>query len=118
MIETVKPTRATGAMGSIATRVIWEDDEVRIWDQVLGPHEVLQPHRHGNDYYLVDVKGDGAALKVEYLPGNQAENQQDHPYEVKRGNHHFVRKGGVEKATNLSDKRVRLILVELLQDSG
>ncbi len=104
--------------GAIATKVIYEDDEVRIWDQVLGPHEVLQPHRHENDYFLVDVKGDGASLHVEYLPGNQAENDQDHPYNVKRGHHHFIKRGGVEKATNLSDKRVRLILVELLQDEG
>jgi hypothetical protein len=30
----------------IATRVLYEDDEVRIWDQRIGAGETLGRHRH------------------------------------------------------------------------
>jgi hypothetical protein len=104
-------------LGLVATRVIYEDDEVRIWDQVIGPHETLEPHRHVHDYFLVDVKGDGGVLQVEYMPGNARTEREPHPYNVARGNHHFIEKGAVERAINTSDKSVRLILVELLKEA-
>jgi len=114
----IKSNQAASELGPVATRVIYEDDEVRIWDQVIGPFETLAPHRHENDYFLVDVKGNGAVLQVEYLPGNAREDAVDHPYNVERGHHWFIKKGAVERAVNTSDKTIRLILVELLKNEG
>ena len=114
----VEHAPADSELGPVATRIIYEDDEIRIWDQVIGPYETLAPHRHDHDYFLVDVKGDGGVLQVEYMPGNARTERTPHPYNVARGNHHFIEQGAVERAINTSDKTVRLILVELLQHAG
>ena len=42
-------------LGPIATRILYEDDEVRIWDQRLEPGEATAAHHHANDYALIDV---------------------------------------------------------------
>ena len=44
--------------GPIATRILYEDDQVRIWDQRLAPGEKTAAHRHEQDYVLVDVEGE------------------------------------------------------------
>lgn len=96
----------------IATRVIYEDDQVRIWDQIIEPHSELKAHRHDNDYVLVDLQG--TKLEVEMLPGNEGEFDGEFEFESERGDVHIVKKGGVERAINNSDKPYRSILVELL----
>lgn len=96
----------------IATRVIYEDAQVRVWDQVIEPHTELKAHRHENDYVLVDLQG--TSLHVEMLPGNEGEFEGEFEFEGKRGDVHIVKKGGVERAVNNSDKPYRSILVELL----
>lgn len=100
-------------MHPIATRIIYEDDQVRIWDQVIEPGQELKPHRHDNDYVLVDVEGSGE-LDVEMLPGNQGKFEGKFQFEVGRPGVHIIEKGGVERAFNPTDKRYRTILVELL----
>ena len=51
--------------GPIATRVLYEDDQVRIWDQRLAPGEKTAPHRHEQDYVLVDVEGERIGVGAE-----------------------------------------------------
>jgi hypothetical protein len=99
-------------MHSIANRILYEDDQVRVWDQVMEPNSELKPHRHENDYVLVDLQG--AKLHVEMLPGNESEFEGEFEFEGKRGDVHIVKKGGVERAFNHSDKTYRSILIELL----
>ncbi len=52
----------------IATRVLYEDDEVRIWDQQIEAGETLGRHRHEHDYVIVTVQG-GGPLDVEFHGG-------------------------------------------------
>lgn len=99
-------------MHPIATRVIFEDDEVRVWEQLIEPGVELKAHRHDNDYVLVDVAG--TTIDVEMLPGNEGEFQGEFSFECARGDVHIIKKGGVERAINNSDKPYRAILVELL----
>lgn len=94
----------------IATRIIYEDDQVRIWDQRLAPGEVLKPHRHEHDYVLCDVTGD--LVEAETLPGNQAEHEGHFELKVQRGKTHFIKKGGLEWARNNGKLPYRSILIE------
>ena len=40
-------------LGGVADRVLFEDDNVRIWEMKLEPGEASALHRHDHDYYLV-----------------------------------------------------------------
>ena len=101
-------------LGPIATKVIYEDSEVRIWDQIIEPGAVLGAHKHENDYVLVDVKGTEVA--VDFLPGNEGDHDGHIDLPVRRGNSIFVRKGAVETAKNAGTDTVRYILIELLNE--
>jgi hypothetical protein len=45
-------------VSNVATRLLFEDDKVKIWDMRLAPGEGSPLHRHGHDYYLVMLEGD------------------------------------------------------------
>jgi hypothetical protein len=97
--------------GPIATRILYEDDQVRIWDQRLAPGEQTAPHRHDQDYVLVDVAGE--RIGVTPLPGH---NNKDYDayieIPVKRGQVFSVGAGSVEQARNVGGVAYRGILVE------
>jgi hypothetical protein len=97
--------------GPIATHILYEDEQVRIWDQRLAPGEKTAPHRHEQDYVLVDVEGE--RIGVEPLPGH---NDKDYDryieIPVKRGQVFWLEKGSVEQATNVGSRAYRGILVE------
>ncbi len=106
-------SKEPGELGPIATRVLYEDALVRIWDQRLEPGEATAAHRHESDYVLIDVEGE--RVGVEPLPGHN--NRDFDAYielGVKRGQTYSVGRGSVERASNVGRKRYRAILVELL----
>ena len=94
----------------IATRVIFEDDEVRIWDQHIGRGETLGRHRHDNDYVLVNVRGEGP-LQVRFYDGSGGALGEQLELVPKPGEAFAVPAGHVETAENLGDP-YRAILVE------
>ncbi len=101
----------TEALNPIATEVIYEDPEVRVWNQVIPGGATLPRHRHDNDYALVTIRG-GGTLKVEFhrgTGGTLGEGIELHP---KRGEVLFVPKGHEETARN-EGAEYRAILVEL-----
>ena len=57
-------------LGPVATKVLYEDDDIRIWDQRLEPGQLLPAHKHECDYLLCDVSGD--LIEAESLPGINA----------------------------------------------
>ena len=48
-------------LGNVATRLLLEDDNVKIWEMVLEPGEHSDLHRHDHDYYMVIMSGDHVA---------------------------------------------------------
>ncbi len=103
-------TAATPKLGPIATQILYEDEQIRIWDNRLAPGEVLGAHRHELDYTLVDVEGE--RIEIDFLPGNEGEFDGHHELGIRRGNAIFVKRGGVETARNVGDGPVRFILIE------
>ena len=95
----------------IATRVLYEDDQVRSWDQVLEPGERTGPHRHDLPYALVTVEGE--SLEVIPLEGHPSIYGSD-PISIALTTHsvHQVAPGATEDALNTGSKRFRAILVE------
>jgi hypothetical protein len=96
----------------IASRVLYEDDEVRIWDQQIEAGKTLGRHRHEHDYVIVTVRG-GGPLDVEFHAGTGGAlgGSLSLP-RSRRGEALFVEKGHVETAHNRGET-MRAILVEL-----
>ncbi len=100
-------------LGPIATKILYEDDDVRIWDQRIEPGEATAPHHHANDYALVDIEGD----TIEVMPLEGEPNPHGIPAEglalpVKAHSCFVVPHGSTEIARNTGKRRYRAILVE------
>jgi len=50
--------KAVGGMDEVGSRVLFENERVRIWEFKLEPGETGNLHRHENDYILVQIEGD------------------------------------------------------------
>lgn len=97
----------------IATEVIYEDDEIRVWNQVIAPGATLGRHTHSNDYFLVTVRGDGP-LEVEFHDATGGSLGNRISFRAGRGDAQFIPKGHIETAHNRGEE-YRAILVELKQ---
>jgi mannose-6-phosphate isomerase-like protein (cupin superfamily) len=108
--ETTRDTSRTGER-PIATRVVFEDDAVRVWDQVIGAGETLERHTHENDYVLITIAGEGP-IEVHFHDGTGGPLGDELTLRTKRGDATFVPKGHTETAENRGED-YRAILVEL-----
>jgi Auxin binding protein len=97
-------------LGDIGSRVLFEDDEIRIWELRLAPGEESSPHRHTCDYVIVDVAGDKIAAKS--VPGYSSEYGDYIEAPVEQGHTIFLKQGSVEAALNVGDEPYRNVLVE------
>lgn len=95
-------------MGQIATKELFENERVRIWEMNLEPNEASDLHHHENDYLVILFEGDRIAAVPQPDSGKQPV-----VFPVEIGNAVFVKKGGTEWAFNLGNKRYREILIEL-----
>ena len=94
-------------IGEIATRVLHEDDRVKIWDMTLAPGENCDLHTHENDYYLIMLQGDRVA-------GISKDGSQDIVFDLTPGAHTFkIDKGMTEWAVNLGKEPFYEILIEM-----
>lgn len=99
----------------IATEVVYEDDDIRVWNQIVMEGETIARHIHKNDYFLVTVRGDGP-LDVTFYNGTGGKLGDQIVLDPKRGDAMFVPKGHEEVAVNKGGE-FRAVLVELLKDS-
>ena len=98
-------------LGNVATRLLFENERVRVWDMRLGPGEEGDVHRHDLDYVLVQIEGDRMAVVPE--PDSGGAFRQYLEAEVFPGNTVFIERGGIEKAKNVGRRAYREILIEL-----
>ncbi len=94
-----------GELGDVATRVIFENERVRVWEMLLEPGEASDLHRHGLDYMLCVIEGE--SVDADFANGKSI------TLPVEPGTFLFVPRGNTETAVNRSQTRYREILVEL-----
>jgi hypothetical protein len=107
-LEKFREEHADDELGGVGTRVLFEDDNVKIWELVLEPGEHSDLHHHEHDYYLVIFSGDLVA-------GIPPKDSGMDPFVGKvpaEGNTVPVPKGGTEWALNVGKKTYHEILIE------
>ena len=98
--------------GAIGTRLLFENDRVRVWDLQLAPGESTGVHEHTSDYLYV-VIGDGALQTV------YADGRRDPPRQMADGEVRFRAVNGdyadraTHEAINVGAAPWRNIVVEL-----
>lgn len=98
-------------LGDVGTRLVHENERVRIWEMVLAPGERSPVHEHRLDYILVFLEGDGIGVIPE--PDTAGEFTEPTDYAPPIGKAIYVRAGGVETAVNTGTQTYREILIEL-----
>jgi hypothetical protein len=95
----------------IATKVIYEDEYVRVWNQVVPAGGKIEKHAHRNDYFLLNVTGKGP-IEVDFHEGTGGDLGDHFTFRPKPGKADFIPKGHVETAHNKGEE-YRAVLVEL-----
>ena len=67
-LEKFRTEHEKDRLGNVANQVLFEDDNVRIWEMKLEPGEHSDLHHHQHEYYLVVFSGD----LVAGIPGRKA----------------------------------------------
>jgi len=103
---------ATGrVLGDVATRLVYENDRVRIWELRLPPGAESPVHAHELDYVLVQIAGDKVAVRPE--PDSGGDFREHLEADVVPGRAFFLRRGGIETAHNTGAAPYHEILIEL-----
>ena len=92
----------------IGTRLLFENDRVRVWDLALAPGESTGMHRHENDYLYVVIGGGK-------LQGVSSDGVKREARDMEDGQVHWRDVDGedVHEAINVGDGPWRNIIVEL-----
>jgi len=101
----------TDELAPIATRVIYEDEHVRVWNQVVPAGGTIEKHVHTHDYFLLNVAGAGP-IEVVFHDDTGGALGERFTFSPKPGTANFIRKGHVETAFNRGPE-YRAVLVEL-----
>jgi hypothetical protein len=98
-------------LGGVGTKVLFENDRVRIWELRLAPGEESAIHRHEVDHILVQVAGDRIAVVPE--PDTEGPYRDYLEARVIPGAAVHVRRGGLETARNVGSEPYLEIIIEL-----
>jgi mannose-6-phosphate isomerase-like protein (cupin superfamily) len=92
-------------LGDVATRLLLENERVKIWEMLLEPGESSALHRHTMDYVLYILEG--TSIDADCPDGTTAS------FPVKPGQLVYIERGNTERAVNRSGTRFRELLIEL-----
>ena len=98
-------------LGNVGTRLLLENERVRIWEMDLAPGARSATHRHDVDYVLVQIEGDRIAAQPEPDTGGAYRSYLE--AQVVPGKTRYIVRGGIETAINVGSRRYREILIEL-----
>ena len=97
--------------GGVGSKMLFENDRVRVWELRLEPGQESPVHQHDHDHLLIQVAGDRIAVVPE--PDTKSKYKDYMEADVRPGEVAFVRSGGVEVARNIGAQPYREIIVEL-----
>ena len=101
---------ATEPTEQVGTRVMFENDRVRVWDLALAPGESLEKHIHRLDYFFI-VESGGL---IRFSDPDNPDDYHDIQFEDDQVTFREVDGGKVDnRLTNIGSKRHRNYVVEL-----
>ena len=95
----------TEPLGDLATRVLFENEHVKVWEMTLAPGETSALHRHDRPYVMCVIEG--TRIDADIVGKGHLE------IPVPPGSVLFVPPGETERAINATDRPFREILIEL-----
>ena len=97
----------------VGSRLLFENDRVRVWDLCLQPGESTGQHCHSTDYFYVVIGGGE-------LQGISADGTASPPREMQDGEVHFrcVNGEDIHAAVNTGDRPWRNVVVELKEPTS
>jgi len=107
---------AQRVLGGVGSRVVFEDERVRVWQLELGPGEDSAVHHHTLDHLLIQVAGDRIAVAPE--PDSQGPYRDYLEADVIPGAVVHVTRGGIETARNVGTQPYLEVIVELKDTRG
>ncbi len=99
-------TKSDDPLGAVGTKLLYENDRVKVWEFALAPGEMIPMHTHTMDY-LFHVY-EGSTLEVTF-----ADNSPTRSFGLKAGDVRFVGKGSRHAARNIGTKPYVEVLVEM-----
>ena len=91
-------------MAEVGTKLVFENERIRVWEFTLQPGETIQAHRHDHDYFFYPIEG--GMLEVTRESGVTRAT-------LKTGEVYYRKGGDTHAAKNIDDHRYHEILVEL-----
>ena len=98
-------------LAPIATKIVFEDEYVRVWQQLVPAGAQIAKHAHELDYFLVNVTGEGP-FDITFHDGTGGKFGPQATFTPRPGTADYVPKGHIETAHNRGDE-YRAVLVEL-----
>ncbi len=98
-------SRGNDPLGEIATKVLFENDRVKIWNLIIEPREACPWHQHERDYVTVRLAGEPTTLELEdgtKEPGSSGIGQWQYHTDHK-----------VHRVINDNDSQYTNILIEI-----
>jgi hypothetical protein len=97
-------------LGDVGSRLLLENERVRVWELRLEPGEESDLHEHSLDYVLIQVAGDRIAGVFE---SDSANHQGIVEAPVAPGSVLFLERGNIATARNVGSTPFHEIVVEL-----
>lgn len=91
-------------MAEIGTKLVFENERIRVWEFTLQPGETIKAHQHDLDYFFYPIEG--GTLEVTRASGVTRAT-------LKAGEVYFRKGGDTHAAKNVDDHRYHEVLVEL-----
>ncbi len=97
----------------VGSKLLFENDRVRVWELRLAPGQREALHEHKLDYVMVQIDGDKVAGEFEPDSGGPWGGESYVEGDVRNGQVIFATRGGKERAANVGTQPFYEIIVEL-----
>ncbi len=92
-------------MSEVGTKLIFENEQVKVWEFTLGPGESIEAHTHKYDYLFYPIEG--STLQV-----TRANGRVD-LVTLEAGRVYYRGQGDTHSAKNVGPSRYHEVLIEL-----
>ena len=91
-------------MAEVGTKLVFENERIRVWEFTLKPGETIEAHKHDHDYFFYPIEG--GTLEVTRESGVTRAT-------LKAGEVYYRKGGDIHAAKNIDNHRYHEVLVEL-----